>query len=143
MADLQRIIGYEFTSHGMIPEGFRSGIVNAIRERGAVSKTVGSEIMTITITRRLERWDVVWKFESQSARLGVVVNASGAPVHVFKSYFSPWIISPAGVMKPSFGNGHSEQNFGGIKVSCGNHMDAQQKGGLLFAVSFQDRARRR
>lgn len=142
MAELQRIVGGEFARYGIGAEAFRCGMVNAIRERSTVSKLVGDEIMSITISRSPECWDVVWTFESPNPRVAAIFDASGTPRRVFNSCFSPWIISPAGLTKPSFGNGHLDHVVGDVRIRCENKVEQQSAQGLLLAVSSQERTPR-
>ena len=140
MSDLQRTIGQEFAQHGISAEAFRQGMVNAIRERARHSKVVGDEIVTVTITKPAEGWDVVWTFETPRPRFAAVTDGAGNIRRVFRSYFSPWIISPAGITRPSFGNGHFEQMSGDVRIRCGNEVKRSDERGLFLAVSSQDRA---
>ena len=139
MAELHQFIGDEFVRYGISAEAFRCGMINAIRERATVSKVIGDEIVTVTISRSLDCWDVVWTFESPNPRQAAVVDASGRLRGVFNSYFSPWIISPMGITKPSFGNGHLEHLIGDVKIRCGNKVEQEPGQGLLLAVSSQER----
>jgi hypothetical protein len=140
MAGLQRTIGQEFAQHGISAEAFRQGMIKAIRDRAAVSKVVGDEIVTVTITRPQAGWDVVWTFETPRPRFAAVTNGSGNAPRVFRSYSSPWIISPAGIVKPAFGNGHLEHVSGDVRIRCGNEHRQDDEPGLFLAVSSQDRA---
>lgn len=139
MRQLQLTIGQEFEGHGISAEAFRIGMFNTILNKARTSKVVGDEVMTITVTRSPESWDVVWKFNSQNPRFAAISNSEGQTQRVFKSYFSPWIISPAGITKPSFGNGHLEHVIGDVRVRCGNEPLGDDGQGLFMAVSSQDR----
>jgi hypothetical protein len=139
MGELQQVIGREFASGGICADSFQRGMINAIRAHA--SDTVGDEIMTIAITRSQERWDVVWTFDSPNPRLAVIIDASDNLKHVFESFFSPWVITPFGVTKPSFGNGHFNHVVGGVTVRCGNKVVSTPEQGSFFAVTSQGRAR--
>lgn len=137
---LRQIIGSELEKHGITLEGFREGMVKAIRDRTAISKLVGDEIMAVTIARTADCWDVVWTFNSPRIRLAAVVDATGATRHIFQSSFSPWIITPSSVSMPSVGNGHFEHLTGNVKIRCGNEASQTPGNGLQLAVSSHDRA---
>ena len=140
MSILQTTIGKEFGQYGISAEAFRIGMLNVIRQQAKQTKVVGDEIMTVTIMAPPGGWEVTWTFESPRNRYGAVTNGKGEVQRVFRSYFSPWIISPSSITKPSFGNGHFEHTIGNVKIRCGNQMDGQgTAGGAFFAVSSQDR----
>jgi hypothetical protein len=119
-SQLRLTIGKEFGSHGISAEAFRRGMLKAIRAKAKVSAFVGDEVMTITIGRTPECWDVVWTFEAPAPRYGVLVGKDGQVSAPLDAFFSPWIITPALIMKPAVGNGHPDHDFGDIRIRCGN-----------------------
>lgn len=143
---LKLTIGKEFGTTGITAEAFRQGMLNAIRAKAKESSLVGDEVMTITIQRTLECWDVEWTFEAPTPRYGVLVSPDGRVSAPIQSYFSPWILTPGTITKPSIGNGHLEHHFGNLRIRCGNQRDdlirthGGRGGGMLLAVSSQNRA---
>ncbi len=139
-------IGKEFGAKGITAEAFRRGLLNAIRAKAKESPLVGDEVMTITIQRIAEGWDVVWTFEAPKPRYGVLVCPGGQVSVPMQSYFSPWILTPAAIMKPSIGSGHLEHHFDNIRIRCGNQQGdpiprlGDAVGKVLLAVSSQKRA---
>lgn len=143
---LRLTIGREFGSHGISAEAFRRGMLKAIRAKAKVSALIGDEVMTITIERTSEYWDVVWTFETPTPRYGVLVGKDGQVSGPMDAFFSPWIITGGAIMKPAVGNGHPDHHDGDIRIRSGNPPGAPVprpgggNGRVLFAVSSQDRA---
>ncbi|HYC94773.1 MAG TPA: hypothetical protein VEB39_03640 [Sphingomicrobium sp.] len=146
MNELPLTIGKEFAELGISAEAFRRGMINAIRERSARTKTVGDEVMTVTVRRPPEGWDVVWRFESPRPHFAALVR-EGEPEIPFRSFFSPWIITPGGISKPSIGNAHLDHLAGGVTIRCGNKEPEAPVNGngsrprMLMGASSQNRAR--
>lgn len=142
-SELRMMIGKEFVKYGISAEAFRRGMVNAILRKSKLSKLVGDEIMSITITRSAQSWDVMWTFVSQRPRFAVLAGGSGFPQRKINSYFSPWVISPTGISKPSIGNGHFDHNSGNVRIRCGNKYEQDSSEDVVMAVSSLPRTPRR
>ena len=138
---LMETIGAEFDGGLITPEAFRKGMVQTIRDKSRTSKLVGNEITSITIVPNGREFDVTWYFDSEKKRQGALVAADGAIRNVFEGFYSPWIISPGMVAKPSFGNGHFDRTVGNVNIRCGVPVNSQPGKNPLFAVSSHPRAR--
>lgn len=138
---LMQTIGAEFDGGPITAEAFRKGMVQTIRAKSRTSKLVGNEITSIIIVPNGRDIDVTWYFDSDATRKGALIGKDGAIRNVFDGFYSPWIISPGMVAKPSFGNGHFDRTVGNVQIRCGVKMKSRPGKNPLFAISSQRRAK--
>jgi hypothetical protein len=132
-------------AHAAGEHPFVGAMGRLIRTRAAESEFVGSNLMAVWIAQPRHR-HVSWEFMPTEPHPASVVSTT--ETQSFDAVFSPWIIGPNSMSRPSVGTGHFSVRTAGWTIApveqvepkaCKRSEAPAGEGRILFALSSQDR----
>jgi hypothetical protein len=113
-----------------------------IRARSTQSRFVGANLMAVWIPQPRQK-RVLWEFMPAQTHQAAIISPT--TTRTFDAIFSPWIISPGCISRPSFGTGHFSVSTCGWTIEPveprirETGQAPQASGRILFAMSNQER----